>query len=229
MSDELIEELELANSGDAPSPFGRAEFEVLGSPASVQSKRGVRDTYLKAIRNQFKGLKFILTGDLVLNVTWLLTAKNRYETDAKSDIDNCLKPIIDAFTGPDGFFIDDCQLRGLYICWRHIESDNERLLFEFEFQADQYSLKEELAFIQLDGALCTPVNLNWPSAAKVLWAGMLKSNQTSKSTLEKLGVTYPAVASFLGGGQPFHRTRVNDFKLLSLSEFACSGAISEKV
>ncbi|WP_425642127.1 hypothetical protein ACPUEK_01885 [Marinomonas gallaica] len=162
-------------------------------------------------------------------MTWLLPAKNRYETDARSDIDNCLKPIIDAFTGPDGFFIDDCQLRGLYICWRHIESDNERLHFEFEFQADQYSLKEELAFIQLEGALCTPVNLNWPLAAKVLWAGMLKSNQTSKNILEKLGVSYPKVAGFLGGGQPFHRTRVNDFKLLPLSEFACLGATSEKV
>ena len=229
MSDELIEELELANSGALPSPFGKAEFEVLGSPASVQSKKAVRDGYLEAIREQFKGLKYLLTGNLILNVTWLLPAKNRYETDAKADIDNCLKPIIDAFTGPEGFFIDDCQLCGLYICWRHIESDNERLLFEFEFQADQYSLKEELAFIQLDGALCTPVNLNWPSAAKVLWAGMLKSNQASKNILENLGITYPAVASFLGGGQPFHRTRVNDFKLLSLSEFACSGATNEKV
>lgn len=229
MSDELIEELELANSGALPSPFGKAKFEVPGSPASVQSKKAVRGAYLNAIRDQFKGLKYLLTGDLILNVTWLLPAKNRYETDAKGDIDNCLKPIIDAFTGPDGFFIDDCQLRGLYICWRHIESDNERLHFEFEFQPDQYSLKEELAFIQLDGALCTPVNLNWPSAAKVLWAGMLKSNQTSKNILEKLGVTYPAVASFLGGGQPFHRTRVNDFKLFSLSEFVCSGTTSEKV
>ncbi|WP_041635165.1 RusA family crossover junction endodeoxyribonuclease [Marinobacter sp. BSs20148] len=229
MSDELIEELALANSGTVPSPFGKAEFEVLGSPASVQSKKAVREEYINAIREQLKEKKYLLTGDLILNVTWLLPAKNRYETDAKVDIDNCLKPIIDAFTGPDGFFIDDCQLRGLYICWRNIESDNERLHFEFEFQADQYSLKEELAFIQLDGALCTPVNLNWPSAAKILWAGMLKTNQTSKNILEKLGVSYPEVAGFLGGGQPFHRTRVNDFKLLSLSEFACLGATSEKV
>ncbi len=229
MSDELIEELELANSGVVPSPFGKAEFEVLGSPASVQSKKAVRDKYINAIKEQFKGVKYLLTGDLILNVTWLLPAKKRYETDAKSDIDNCLKPIIDAFTGPDGFFIDDCQLRRLYICWRNIESDNERLRFEFEFQADQYSLKEELAFIQLEGALCTPVNLNWPLAAKVLCTGMLKSNQTNKNILEELGISYPAVAGFLGGGQPFHRTRVNGFILLTLSEFACLGATNEKV
>lgn len=226
MSEELIEELELANAGEVPSPFGKAEFVVRGSPASVQSKKEVRENYLGVIKKEFQDLKYLLTGDLILNVTWLLPAKDRYETDAKSDIDNCIKPIIDAFTGPDGFFIDDCQLRGLYICWRHIVSDDERLIFEFEFQSDQYSLKEELAFVQLNGPLCTPVNLNWPLAAKLLWADMLKSNQASKNMLEKLGAPYPAVASFLGGSQPFHRTRVKGFKVLTLSEFTCSGIMN---
>lgn len=225
MSDQLLEELNRANAGKAPSPFGRAEFVVQGSPASVQSKKNVRDAYLSSIKEQFSNLQYLLTGEIILNVTWLLPAKQRFETDAKSDIDNCIKPIIDAFTGPDGLFIDDCQLRGLYICWRHIESGNERLIFEFEFQGDQYSSKEELAFVQLNGALCTPVNLNWPSSAKVMWAAMLDANQKSKEILEKFGVTYPAVAGFLGGNQPFHRTRVNGFRVLSLCEFA-SGVLN---
>lgn len=229
MSDELIEELDLANAGEVPSPFGKAKFVVRGSPASVQSKREIREAYLGVIKEEFQDLNYLLTGDLILNITWLLPAKDRYETDAKSDIDNCIKPIIDAFTGPDGFFIDDCQLRGLYICWRHIEPDDERLIFEFEFQSDQYSLKEELAFVQLHGPLCTPVNLNWPLAAKLLWAGMLKSNQASKSMLEKLGAPYPAVASFLGGSRPFHRTRVKGFKVLTLSEFTCPGITNRKL
>lgn len=222
MSDELIEELDRSNKGEAPSPFGRAEFLVHGSPASVQSRKAVRDAYLASIKKQFEGLKYLLTGEIILNVTWLLPAKQRFETDAKSDIDNCIKPIIDAFTGPDGLFIDDCQLRGLYICWRHIESGNEMLVFDFEFQGEQYALKEELAFVQLDGALCTPVNLNWPGAAKAMWAAMLYTNQKSKAILEKIGVSYPAVAGFLGGNQPFHKTRVSGFRVLSLSDFARS-------
>lgn len=229
MSDELIEELDRSNKGEAPSPFGRAEFVVQGSPASVQSKKPVRDAYLDSIKNQFSNFKYLLTGEIILNVTWLLPAKQRFETDAKSDIDNCIKPIIDAFTGPDGLFIDDCQIRGLYICWRHIESGNERLVFEFEFQGDQYALKEELAFVQLNGALCTPVNLNWPRAAKAMWATMLVTNQKNKEILEQLGISYPAVAGFLGGNQPFHRTRVREFRVLSLSDFASSSIDSGKV
>ena len=228
MDDELVNELDKAAKGEIPSQFGIAEFVVHGAPASVQSKKVVRDAYLASIKNQLSGLKYILTGEIILDITWLLPTTQRFETDAKSDIDNCIKPIIDAFTGPEGFFIDDCQLRGLYICWRHIESGSERLLFNFKFQGNQYALKEELAFVQLDGALCTPVNLNWPRAAKIMWAEMLKTNQKSKKILENLGITYPAVAGFLGGNQPFHRTRVGDFRVFSLRDFASSSMDDEK-
>jgi Holliday junction resolvase RusA-like endonuclease len=223
VSDELLKDLVLAKNGDIPSPSGEANFTLPGSPASVQSKKGVRESYLQSIRTRLKDIKYLLTGELMLDVTWFVPAKSRFETDAKADIDNCIKPIIDAFTGPEGLFIDDCQIRGLYICWRHIESSNERLLFEFKFQADQYSSKESLAFVKLSGGLCTPVNLNWPNPAKALWAGMLTTNEKSKEILEKLGAPYPAVAGFLGGNQPFHRTRVNGFKVMSLKEFAFSG------
>jgi len=219
MCDELIEELNKANQGEEPSPFGKAEYIIYGSPASVQSNKNKRETYLQKIRQEFETLKYTLTGEIILNITWLLPAKSRFETDAKADIDNCIKPIIDAFTGSKGLFIDDCQLRGLYICWRHIESQDERLIFEFEFHPDEFSLKDELVFVRLEKGLCTPVNLNWPISAKVIWAGMLKSNQTAKEVLEKLGVSYPAVAGFLGNSRPFHITRVKGFNVLSMSEF----------
>lgn len=219
MSDELIDEIDKANRGEAPSPFGRAEFCVKGTPVSVQSNKKTREAYIQSIRSQFITLKYILTGEIILNVTWLIPTKSRFETDAKADIDNCIKPIIDAFAGPDGLFVDDCQLRGLYICWRHIESQDEKLVFEFEFHADDFSLKNELAFVRLENALCTPVNLDWPIAVKLLWVDILKSNQTSKNMLEKLGVTYPAVAGFLGSSRPFHVTRINGFKILSLVDF----------
>lgn len=219
MTDELIEELNKADRGEIPSPFGKAGFTVKGSPSSVQAKKDKRDEYIHSIKDQFKSLNYILTGDIILNVTWLLPTKSRYETDAKADIDNCIKPIVDAFTGPDGLFIDDCQLRGLYLCWRHIESGDERVVFEFEFVADEYTSKDKLAFVRLEGALCTPVNLDWPLAHKKKWAAMLKSRQTSKDILEELGASYPGVAGLLGSSRPFHMTRVKGFKVVNLSEF----------
>lgn len=220
MDDEFFEGLEKSDKGEAPSPFGKAQFVIQGAPASVQSSRAVKNAYIESIKKNFLAFKYLLVGEIVLNITWLLPAKQRYETDAKSDLDNCIKPIIDAFAGPCGFFIDDCQLRGLYICWRHIESGDERLVFDFEFQGDQYVLKEDLVFVQLERALCVPVSLNWPLTARVMWAAMLMTSQKRKGILESLGVNYPVVAGFLGGSQPFHRTRVNGFRVLSLSEYS---------
>ena len=227
MTDELAEDLDRTKRGEIPSPFGRAEFTVEGSPASIQASKETRDKYVHSIKNQFKNLDYILTGDIILNLTWLLPTKSRYETDAKADIDNCIKPIIDALTGPDGLFIDDCQLSGLYICWRHIESEDERVIFEFEFVASEYCTKDELAFVRLEDALCTPVNLNWSCAVKAIWAAMLKSNQASKDVLEKLGSSYPAVASLLGSSRPFHMTRVRGFKVVSSSEFLAKKSVAE--
>lgn len=228
MSDELIEELGRANRGEVPSPFGKAEFIVKGSPASVQASKYKRDLYINSIKSQFKSLSYILTGDIILDITWLLPMKSRYETNANADIDNCLKPIIDAFTGEDGLFIDDCQLSGLYVCWKHIESEeDERVIFEFKFIASEFSLKRDLAFVRLENSLCIPVNLNWPYAAKVMWATSVKLGQASKNVLENLGSYYPAIVGFLGSSRPFHKTRVKGFKVISLDEFVKKKSVDE--
>lgn len=223
MSDELIEALDSANAGRMPSPFGRMEIVVPGAPVSVQSNKAVRNAYLSGIKSQLARFQFLLTGQLILNITWLLSAKSRYETDAKADIDNCLKPIIDAFTGPDGLFVDDCQLQGLYICWRHSDSHGERLLFEFEFTADEYCDKDGLAFLRLERGLCVPVNLHWSPEIRDIWVSMLKKGELTKSVLEALDVGYLPLAGLIGGGQPYHVTRVQSFPLLEIGEYLTSG------
>lgn len=219
MSDELQEALDRANAGQAPSPFGKMELVVPGAPVSVQSTKTVRETYLGQIRSLLAKFDYVLTGQLMLEVVWLVPAKSRYETDAKADIDNCLKPIIDAFTGPTGLFINDCQLKGLYICWRTIESGEERLIFTFEYDPDQYCERQGLAFLRLDKGLCSPVNTTWPKAARVAWVAAMKTGGFFKAQLEKLGMPYLALAGMQGGSQPFHITRAGGFPLLTEEEF----------
>lgn len=198
-ADPLIRALDEANAGEAPSPLGELEVVVIGSPASVQSTKAVRTAYLEKIKAELSRYKFVLTGQIVPEVTWLLPAKSRYETDAKSDIDNCLKPIIDAFTGPDGIFIDDCQLKGLYICWRHIDSGEERLVFHFEFDSDQWCERSGLVFLRLGNGLCCPVNTTWPRTLRELWVKAMKQGEQFKFALETAGAPYLALAAMTGG------------------------------
>jgi Holliday junction resolvase RusA-like endonuclease len=224
MSDEeLIVAIEKSNLGLEPPPFGELVISVPGSPASVQSSKNVKSKYLGNIRSLLSKYKFVLTGQLVLEVTWLVSGKSRYETDAKADIDNCIKPIIDAFTGPDGLFIDDCQLKGLYVCWRHIESGEERVTFEFKFDPVQWCHKENVAFIRVDNALCIIVDTTWPKPIRKLWVEAMKKRQESKAALEQINVSYLALAGLLGGSQPFHRSRTGDFPVFSPEEFVEGG------
>lgn len=217
--DPLLQALTEAETGKAPSPFGHLDVVIPGAPVSVQATKPVREAYRARIKQELTRCHFILTGQLILEVTWLLPAKSRYETDAKSDIDNCLKPIIDAFTGPDGLFIDDCQLKGLYICWRHIESTDERLHFHLEFDPDQWCERADLAFLRLGSGLCCPVNTTWPRPVRELWVEAVREGESWKSALAHLGAPYLALAAMTGGSQPFHITRTKGFAVLSDQEF----------
>ena len=222
-NDPLIEALHEAGAGIAPSPFGCLEMTIPGSPASVQSKGHIRNAYIARIKEDLAKYKFILTGQLMLEIVWLVPAKSRYETDAKADIDNCLKPIIDAFTGPDGIFINDCQLKGLYICWRHTTSDNECLHFRFKFDADQWCEREGLAFIRLEKGLCCPVNTTWPQSVRKAWVDVVREGEQAQARLERVGVTYLALAAMTGGSQSFHATRTGGFQVMSAEDFVFGG------
>ncbi|WP_068420067.1 hypothetical protein [Planctomyces sp. SH-PL62] len=48
---------------------------------------------------------------------------------------------------------------------------------------------------------------------------MLKTSEFTKAKLESLGISYLFLASLLGSSRPFHVTRVQGFKILTLGEF----------
>lgn len=219
MTERLIEAIDESDKGLTPPPFGKLEIMIEGAPASVQSTKSVRDAYLAKIKGKLSKFCFILTGQIMLEIVWLTPAKSRYETDAKADIDNCLKPIIDAFTGPDGLFINDCQLKGLYICWRHIESAEERLLFNFEFDADQWCEKKGLAFIKFDRGLCSPVNTTWSKSLRCAWVKAISTAEHFQKNLQLMEVPYLELAGMVGGSQPFHITRTIGFPVFSIEQF----------
>ena len=98
----------------------------------------------------------------------------------------------------------------LYICWRHIESGDERLLFQFTFTPGDFADKDGFAFLRLEENLCTHVSTRWPLSLRVGWVALMKTNQLTKGALEKLGAPYLPVASLLGG-RPFHISRVQSF------------------
>jgi len=189
--EELLEELEAAKRGECPPPFGTYEFQIPGSPVSVQAKRAARDEYEQRVRNSYKGNKFIFIGDIHIEFRWWISAKSRYETDASADIDNALKPTIDALTGPDGLFIDDCQVRGLNVAWSHSNSGKEHISVRIDFTPGDWHPIDDVVFINLGNGLCVPSPKNIPQDARKTWCKILNDRTDMKEKILSLGGSYP--------------------------------------
>jgi Holliday junction resolvase RusA-like endonuclease len=217
---ELIKALEAANDGREPSPFGSLEFKIPGYPVSIQAKKAARDESVTRIKSSFGKIDYFLIGDIHLEFRWYISAKSRYETDENSDLDNALKPTIDAITGLEGLFIDDCQVRSLHVAWSHSMSGTEYINVRIDFAPDEWCRRDNIIFIDIGQGLCVLAPKLLPTEGKQLWTSMLKTMAISKDALLSLGISYPSVASLLGAPGPFHRTRVREFEVVTLNEYA---------
>lgn len=217
--DELLEAIECANAGKAPSPFGSLEFIIPCSPVSIQAKKQGKDEYIERVKAAFAGKDYLLIGDITLELRWWISAKSRYETDASADIDNVLKPTIDALTGPKGLFIDDCQVRSLHIAWSHSMSGNEYIEVRIDFIPDAWASRDDIVFIDIGQGLCVLAPKSLPIGAKTLWIDLLTKMTFFKDKLLSLGAAYPSVAGLQGAPRPFHKTRVKGFKVVSIDQY----------
>jgi Holliday junction resolvase RusA-like endonuclease len=221
-NDEFLVALEAVRNGKEPSLFGSLEFRIPGKPISVQARKGLRDEYDNRVKESIGEISYLLIGEIHIEFCWHISAKSRYETDTSSDIDNALKPTIDALAGPDRLFIDDCQVRSLYVAWVHSESGDEHIDVKVNFSPDDWLSRSNIIFIDLGNGLCTLAPRNAPPEAKRIWADFLGEGQIIKSELLSTGVSYLYVAGFLGCPRPFHKTRTKGFEVVTIKEYIAS-------
>lgn len=97
--------------------YGEYELRLESTPASSQSSRAIKDEYKNKIRHIIKDCSNIFVREIGINIEWITSPKSRYETDKTYDIDNIIKPTLDAMSGKDGLFIDDCQVQNVMCYW----------------------------------------------------------------------------------------------------------------
>src|ERR1700688_3175599 len=83
-------------------------FPIPFAPVSVGSKNK-KKTIQGDIRKCLPDCPYLLSGDVRMEIEWYVSARSRYEQTLHPDIDNIIKPILDALTGPHGLMIDDNQ------------------------------------------------------------------------------------------------------------------------
>lgn len=202
-------------------PIGGELWLSIDAPIpSLQGKKVARDLFERTIHEETGKYKYLLSGDVSLDITLQVHRSNRYESDGSPDLDNFLKPLLDSLCGPNGIMIDDCQVRSLSINWISWKREDTRIELLFRVIDDDYVTKQGLLFVQIEGPLCMPVDTTLPLEAQRILFSAMQSSFESRRSLEKLQLDYYSASSVLPIQRCFHRSRINGFPVKSAQEYS---------
>ncbi len=185
-------------------------------PVSRQAKKAHRERFQDEVKRQTISFPFILTGELQVRITWLVSERKRYESDSSPDVDNTLKPMIDALTGPNGVMIDDCQIQSICCTWIDI-NDNESIEIEIEYSEYELVNRGKLELLAVGKELCLPIDSSWPySLIESLlerYNSRLPADYSLVETREHYvaRMTMPLITLF-------HRSRIHQRKVITIQE-----------
>ena len=158
--DQMVAELEKFERGEVPSIFGEFEFSVDEEPVSQQAKSQTKKPLKKSIQQKIKNLQYTLTGDLKIEIRWMVYPKHRYESHKAVDIDNIIKPILDSLAGPYGLMVDDTQIQDIGCYWMDwTDQEKHRIDIKVKHSPDEFLKKQGLEFMEIKSGLCLPISI----------------------------------------------------------------------
>jgi Holliday junction resolvase RusA-like endonuclease len=199
------------------------EFERI---VSMQSKTQRQRDLISLIHSELKKFQWVISDSVTIEITWYLNAVERQETDKVGDLDNITKPLLDSLTGENGVLIDDAQIGSIHTYWlskNELRADNV-VRIKLSFNNDFCFNKSDLIFIQYEGAVCTPMNVNFNSHKSMFGAlSVIRARKLHRFTAEKIKQLGSNADRFLVvSSYDIHRTRLNGFnssKIYSLAKF----------
>ena len=210
------------NPPEFPSKYGQSKLQVFIRPVSTQATRVQKDQVISAIREITKAIDKIITTDISVNITWFVNEDERYELDSSADVDNIIKPIIDAISGPSGIIVNDCQVQHLSCNWRDRYDEPEHIEIEISYEPDAFFEKDKIIFVQVRGALCMPIHGGMENEALKILLDDFEMKLWTRDRLLEMGNTYYQARSVMSIQRYFHRTRVGEFKVKRIEELRAS-------
>ena len=201
-------------------PPGELSLQLELPPVSQQAKAESKAAFGAALRNITKDYQFLLSGDVSVTVEWTISEQARYETDRSPDVDNILKPLLDATTGPSGVLVDDNQVQHVSCHWVDSYAGAERLTIALRYSPDEWLRKDGLYFVQLAGGLCVPLShdtpLDFQRAVVLRYESALKLRNEALAK----GIEYYSANFIMPVQRVFHRTRLGAFEVVGREAFA---------
>lgn len=209
-----------SNNLDCPPEYGELILYFSLEPVSLQSSSVKREFVKAQIKETTKNINYLLSGDVKVEIQWLLHEQQRYESAKAPDIDNIIKPILDGLSGPDGILIDDCQVQTVGSHWIDWTKEEHRINIYIKYIADDYVMKQGLIFVNMGQNLYMPFHTTTSTEEnKLILEHLTKMTVLKNQILEKTGDYYQA-KMFNSVQRVFHKSRIfEDFVTIEYEAF----------
>jgi Holliday junction resolvase RusA-like endonuclease len=198
---------------DAPES-GEVQFIVPVAPVSFQASPAKKRTVVEAVRAVVRTAGFIFTDDVQVDLLWSINERDRYERDSSADVDNIIKPILDAMSGPDGIMVNDCQVQWISSSWVHSEGEEQiTIRVKLVPLSDPFS-KRDIYFVHLGNQLCWPLDGSLPLAVNRLLVDNLKERLRFRDEAAATTGSRDAARYLMPSQRFFHRSRLQGFRVV---------------
>jgi len=188
-------------------------------PVRFKASRERKQALTSLIKQQTRKLNFLLTGEVHVNITWMIHEQDRYESHRSPDVDNILKPALDALQGPDGVLINDWQVQAISCAWIDWTTHDESLEIRIRHMGDEWIEKEGLLFVRMTPTLCMPLNSTLPTRALLIILDAWEKQISVREKLLALSKDYYAANRIMPVQRPFHTSRIRGFPSMTLQQF----------
>ena len=201
---------------DVPRVELRSSIDLLSLQADGKRKQAFQAALGSAVRDATVG---VFVHDVEATLTWYISEKRRYQTHIVADLDNVMKPILDAVTGPDGVLIDDNQIQSIKASWMTPGAYGSGFELTLEpLVRDDYLTRAGLSFVEFAADRCYLI----PGALGEHAPRMVSVYRAAIAAYEKqlsFGVPESDARMILPMARPFPRARLGRFPLRHESEF----------
>lgn len=175
---------------------------------------------MTAVRAVVAPYQYLLSGDVKVEIEWSISQRARYESDSAADVDNIVKPILDAMSGPDGILVDDCQVQELTCYWTggYLYPAEERVSIKLKFDPDAYYAKAGLQFLHIEKGLCYPIHGDVGSEFALRQAEHIIDRFQGARDMVARGTDLASARLTLPIQRVFHRSKIGAFRTITIEE-----------
>lgn len=204
---------------DSPPESGEIEFSIERAPVSLQAKGERKREFKEHVAARVEKAGFLLSGDVRVHIQWHVHEEKRYENSASADVDNIIKPLLDAICGPKGILIDDNQVQSIQCFW--VDSyvcDRERIDIRIKYIPDEYLPKKGLAFVCMDKNLCIPFCRSHRPEEQAIFISAHERMLALRDEMMNTGMSYYDSKGVMSVQRVFHKSRLQGFDIENICE-----------